>query len=126
MTKHPEVRCEGAQVHDEAVEAVKSRLPQETELCELAEFFRIFGDSTRIRILYALYEAEMCVCDLAQLISMSQSAISHQLAVLRANKLVKYRREGKTVFYALDDDHIFSILAQGMEHIKEGQYGSRM
>lgn len=120
MNKYDEVCCDERATHGEAIENVKHRLPDDVELTDLAEFFRIFGDSTRIRLLYGLYESEMCVCDLAELLSMSQSAISHQLAILRANKLVKYRRDGKTVFYALDDDHIFSILAQGMEHIKEG------
>jgi len=120
MRSDEDICCEENVVHEGALEAARKLLPDEVELCDLAEFFKIFGDSTRIRILYALYESEMCVCDLAELLRVSQSAISHQLALLRASKLVKYRRDGKTVFYSLDDDHIFSILAQGMEHIKEG------
>ena len=120
MRPEDDICCEENVVHESALEAARKLLPDEVELCDLAEFFKIFGDSTRIRILYALYESEMCVCDLAELLRVSQSAISHQLALLRASKLVKYRRDGKTVFYSLDDDHIFSILAQGMEHIKEG------
>jgi len=88
-------------------------------LYELAEFFRVFGDSTRIRILYSLLEGEMCVQDLAQVLSISQSAVSHQLQTLRANRLVKYRRDGKTVYYSLADNHIFSIISQGMEHLEE-------
>lgn len=112
--------CDETVVHEKALDEARRRLPDEIALSDLAEFFRIFGDSTRIRILYSLYESEMCVCDLAQLLGASQSAVSHQLATLRANKLVKYRRDGKTVYYSLDDDHIFSILAQGMEHIQEG------
>ena len=79
----------------------------------------MFGDSTRIKILYALLESEMCVCDIAQLLGLTQSAVSHQLRVLKANKLVRNRREGKTVFYSLDDDHVRSILEMGMEHLEE-------
>ena len=94
-------------------------MPQEEMLCELSEFFRVFGDSTRIRILYALSRSEMCVSELCELLGASQSAISHQLQILRASRLVKYRRDGKTVFYALDDEHIFSIINLGIEHIKE-------
>ncbi len=94
-------------------------MPDESILCELSEFFRVFGDSTRIRILYALSKSEMCVCDLAGVLGVSQSAISHQLQVLRSSRLVKYRREGKTVFYALDDEHIFSIINIGLEHLEE-------
>ena len=120
MNKCDDVMCGENVIHDKAIEEARKSLPDELSLSDLAEFFRIFGDTTRIRILYALYECEMCVCDLGELLGASQSAISHQLALLRANKLVKYRRDGKTVFYSLDDDHIFSILAQGMEHIKEG------
>ncbi|WP_418565101.1 ArsR/SmtB family transcription factor, partial [Neglectibacter timonensis] len=93
--------------------------PQEETLFDLAELFKVFGDSTRIKILYVLFEAEMCVCDIAQLLGMTQSAISHQLQVLKKSKLVKYRRDGKTVFYSLADDHVRSILDQGMEHVAE-------
>lgn len=94
-------------------------MPDDGILCELSEFFRVFGDSTRIRILYALSKSEMCVCDLSKVLGVSQSAISHQLQVLRSSRLVKYRREGKTVFYALDDEHIFSIINMGIEHLEE-------
>lgn len=93
--------------------------PNEDLLYELAEFFRVFGDSTRIRILYALLNCEKCVQDISQELNLSQSAVSHQLQTLRANRLVKYRREGRTVYYSLDDNHIFSIINQGMEHIEE-------
>lgn len=120
MNTTDDLRCEETEVHAKALEEAQSRLPDEIKLSDLAEFFRIFGDSTRIRILSALYECELCVCDLAELLGASSSAVSHQLAILRANKLVKYRRDGKTIYYSLDDDHIYSILAQGMEHIKEG------
>ena len=99
--------------------AVKSHLPDEELLYDLAELYKVFGDSTRIKILYALFEAEMCVCDIAQLLGMSQSAISHQLRVLKQSRLVKFRREGKTVFYSLADDHVYRIINQGMEHIAE-------
>ena len=89
------------------------------ELYDLAELFRIFGDSTRIRILYVLFESEMCVCDIAQLLGMTQSAISHQLRLLKNARLVKARREGKTVFYALADDHVKTIIGQGLDHVRE-------
>ena len=88
-------------------------------LFDLSELFKIFGDSTRIRILYVLFESDMCVCGIAELLGMTQSAISHQLAVLKKAKLVRYRREGKTIFYSLSDDHVRTILDQGMEHIAE-------
>ena len=94
-------------------------MPDEDELYDLAELFKVFGDSTRIRILFVLFEAEVCVCDLAAALSMTLSAISHQLRILKQNKLVKCRREGKSVFYSLADDHVWSISAQGREHIVE-------
>ena len=105
--------------HDEIVERVQKEMPGEDTLYDLTELFRIFGDSTRIRILYVLFEAEMCVCDIAQLLGMTQSAISHQLRVLKNAKLVQFRREGKTVFYSLADSHVRTMLDQGMEHIRE-------
>ena len=91
---------------------------EETELYDLAELFKVFGDSTRIRILFELFEAEVCVCDLAEAPNMTQSAISHQLKILKQSKLVKSRREGKSIIYSLDDDHVRSIIAQGREHIE--------
>ena len=94
-------------------------MPDDEVLYELADLFRVFGDSTRIKILYALFESELCVGDLAQLLDVSQSAVSHQLRVLKDSKLVRFRREGKTVFYALDDDHVRSILSMGIDHIEE-------
>lgn len=93
--------------------------PNDNDLYELAEFFRVFGDSTRIRILYSLLDGEKCVQDISQSLALTQSAVSHQLQILRANRLVKYRRDGKTVYYTLADDHIFSIINQGIEHIEE-------
>ena len=111
--------CEFMHAHDEIVERVRKEMPGEDTLYDLTELFRIFGDSTRIRILYVLFEAEMCVCDIAALLGMTQSAISHQLRVLKQSKLVKCRREGKTVFYALADEHVRTIIDMGMEHLCE-------
>ena len=116
---HQAPHCEYLFVHQDIVDRVNRQMPGEEQLFDLAELFKVFGDSTRVRILFVLFEAEMCVCDIAQLLGMSQSAISHQLAVLKKAKLVKYRREGKTVFYALADSHVATILGQGMEHITE-------
>lgn len=106
-------------VHEDIVNRVMQVMPADQQLLDLAEFFRVFGDSTRIRILYVLSQSEMCVCDIAGLLKMGQSAISHQLRVLKQMRLVKFRRDGKTVFYSLADGHIETILAQGMEHICE-------
>ncbi|MEA4932421.1 MAG: metalloregulator ArsR/SmtB family transcription factor [Lawsonibacter sp.] len=111
--------CEENLIHQGMVEQVRSLLPEDEVLYDLAELFKIFGDSTRVKILYALLEAELCVCDIAKLMEVSQSAVSHQLRVLKASKLVKFRREGKTVFYSLADEHVIRILSQGMEHILE-------
>ena len=111
--------CEITQVHQGAVDQVRQVLPSEDTLYDLTELFRIFGDSTRIRILYVLFESEMCVCDIAQLLGMTQSAISHQLRVLRSSKLVKFRRDGKTLYYSLADEHVCRIISQGMEHVEE-------
>lgn len=111
--------CDGMHPHAKAIEALEQEMPQEEILYDLAELFKVFGDSTRIKILYVLFQSEMCVCDIARLLNMSQSAISHQLRVLKQAQLVKYRREGKTVFYALADAHVQTILNQGLEHIEE-------
>ena len=105
--------------HDEIVERVQKEMPGEDTLYDLTELFRIFGDSTRIRILYVLFEAEMCVCAISALLGMTQSAISHQLKALKNARLVKSRRDGKTVFYSLADDHVKTIIDQGLEHILE-------
>ncbi|MCC2256609.1 metalloregulator ArsR/SmtB family transcription factor [Intestinimonas aquisgranensis] len=112
-------RCETVQVHRDIVEKVDAEMPDEEILYDLAELFKLFGDSTRIKILYVLFASEMCVCDIAQLLGMSQSAISHQLRALKQAKLVRYRREGKQVFYSLADGHVRTILGQGMEHVAE-------
>ena len=111
--------CDYMHVHEDIVAQVNETMPDEEILYDLAELFKIFGDSTRIKILYVLFEAEMCVCDIASLLGMSQSAISHQLRSLKQSKLVKYRREGKTVFYSLADSHVRTILDQGMEQVAE-------
>lgn len=113
------VRCDCNHIHDEVLNRVNASMPDDETLYDLAELFKIFGDSTRIKILYVLLESEMCVCDIAQLLGMTQSAISHQLRSLKQSKLVKYRREGKTVFYSLADSHVRSIMDQGMEHVAE-------
>ena len=111
--------CEGEEIHEELLRIAKEKMPEETELYDLAELFKVFGDSTRIRILFVLFETEVCVCDLAQALNMTQSAISHQLKILKQSKLVKNRREGKSIFYSLADDHVRTIIAQGREHIEE-------
>lgn len=103
----------------DAIDRVNAEMPDESILYDLAELFKIFGDSTRIRILYVLSEAEMCVFDIARLLNMTQSAISHQLRALKQAKLVKYRRDGKTMFYSLADGHVKTILSQGMDHVCE-------
>ncbi len=111
--------CDIVCVHNDLLGKVNEMMPDVDVLYDLAELFKVFGDSTRIRILFVLFEAEVCVCDLAEALSMTQSAISHQLKLLKQAKLVKSRREGKSVFYSLADDHVRTIIAQGMEHIVE-------
>ncbi len=105
--------------HEDVVKNVLEHQPDDEVLYDLAELFKVFGDSTRIRILYALFETELCVGDIAQILNLSQSSVSHQLRILKANKLVKFRREGKIMFYSLDDEHVRAVLAMGMEHIEE-------
>ena len=119
MAIHDVECCEHTQIHGEIVKAVHEKMPDEDELYDLAELFKVFGDSTRIRILFVLFEAEVCVCDLAEILNMTQSAVSHQLRILKQSKLVNARREGKSVFYSLADNHVRSIIAQGREHIEE-------
>ena len=112
--------CSENKVHPDLLKIVHDTMPEETELYDLAELFKVFGDSTRIRILFVLFEAEVCVCDLAAVLSMTQSAISHQLRILKQNKLVNGRlRHRKSVFYSLADEHVRRIIAQGREHIEE-------
>lgn len=105
--------------HEKDTLSLRQHMPDDDMLFDLADFFKIFGDSTRVKILWALSQSELCVGDIADLLSMSQSAISHQLKVLKQSKLVKNRRDGKTILYSLADDHVTSILKQGLEHIKE-------
>ena len=117
LDKEP-VCCETVEVHEDLLRIVEQTMPEETELYDLAELFKVFGDSTRIRILFVLSSAEVCVCDLARVLNMTQSAISHQLRSLKQNKLVKSRREGKSIFYSLADGHVSTIIAQGRDHIE--------
>ena len=118
MSLHAEC-CEEQCVHKELVERVLEHQPDEDALYDLAELFKVFGDSTRVRILYALIDEELCVCDLSEALDMTQSAISHQLQILRSSKLVKSRREGKQIYYSLADAHVVTIMAQGLDHILE-------
>ena len=120
MTKSDMIpECKECETHDNIVERAREGMPEDEILYDLAELYKVFGDSTRIKILYALFEEELCVCDIASLLGMSASAISHQLRVLKQACLVRYRRDGKTIFYSLADDHVRSIIGQGMEHIGE-------
>lgn len=112
-------RCDCSVIHEDTVNLVKAKMPSEENLYDLAELFKVFGDTTRIKILCALVEAEMCVCDIAALLNMSQSAISHQLRILKQARLVRYRREGKIVYYAIDDEHVKQIFDQGLIHLNE-------
>ena len=111
--------CSCNVIHKEVVENVKNKLPKEETLYDLAELFKVFGDSTRIKIICSLFESEMCVCDLSVLLNISQSAISHQLRVLKSARLVKFRRAGKVIYYSLDDEHIKQIFDAGLHHINE-------
>nr|WP_317283482.1 metalloregulator ArsR/SmtB family transcription factor [uncultured Sellimonas sp.] len=111
--------CDCMELHGDCIKKVEEAMPDEETLNDLAALFKVFGDPTRVKILYVLFRSELCVCDLAEVLQMTQSAISHQLRVLKQMKLVKNRREGKTVFYSLADDHIQTIMNQGMEHILE-------
>ncbi|MEG0614253.1 MAG: metalloregulator ArsR/SmtB family transcription factor [Oscillospiraceae bacterium] len=112
-------KCDCSEPHRDVIEQVGRAMPDEEILYDLAELFKVFGDSTRVRIICVLFESEMCVCDIAELLNMTQSAISHQLRVLKQARLVKFRREGKTVIYSLEDAHIKEIFAQGFKHITE-------
>ena len=120
MTKsNTAVLCGAKHRHEDAIRLVAEHMPAEEALADMAELFKVFGDSTRIRILYCLFASEMCVCDIATLLNMTQSAISHQLSVLKKSKLVKSRRDGKVVFYSLADSHVRTMLDQGIEHVTE-------
>ena len=119
MAIHDVECCDDVHIHADAVKRVHEHMPDEDELYDLAELFKVFGDSTRIRILYVLFESDMCVCDLAQALNMTQSAVSHQLKILKQAKLVSGRRDGKSVIYSLADNHVRTIIDQGREHIEE-------
>lgn len=119
MNREEIERCDCMQVHHEVVDRVHQDMPDDEILYDVADLFKVFGDCTRIKILYALFESEMCVCDIADLLGTSQSAVSHQLRVLKQSRLVKYRREGKTVYYSLADAHVKTIFDQGLEHVLE-------
>ncbi|MDR1469917.1 MAG: metalloregulator ArsR/SmtB family transcription factor [Spirochaetaceae bacterium] len=111
--------CECSVIHEDVVAAVRKDMPDDETLLDLADLFKVFGDSTRVKIICALLRAEMCVCDIAALVGMSKSAISHQLRTLRQTRLVKYRREGKVVYYSLQDEHVGTIFGQGLTHVSE-------
>ena len=111
--------CEITTIHEDVIQKVKENMPEENVLYNLGEFFKLLGDGTRIKILNALFYSEMCVCDIAALLGMTQSAISHQLRGLKQGRFVKHRKEGKSVYYSLDDEHIKHIIEQGLTHIKE-------
>lgn len=119
MEKYEVECCDTYHLHEHVVHEVEKHMPEEEIIKELADFYKVFGDATRIKILYVLLQSELCVCDLAEVVGMTQSAVSHQLRMLKQMKLVKNRREGKTVYYSLADGHIQTILSQGMEHIAE-------
>ena len=106
-------------IHEDVVARVQAKMPEETPIYEVSELFKVFGDSTRLRILFVMFEEELCVGDLAEKLGMTQSAISHQLKILKQSKLVKTKRDGKMIYYSLADEHVRSIIAQGLEHIEE-------
>ena len=112
-------RCDCNTIHEEVVNEVRKHMPEEESLLNLADLFKVFGDSTRVKIVCALLHSEMCVCDIAVLLGMTKSAISHQLRALRQTKLVKYRKDGKIVYYSLDDEHVGNIFEQGLFHVCE-------
>lgn len=111
--------CENTIIHTEVVNKVKEKMLDDDKLIDLAELFKVFGDSTRMKIICALLQSELCVCDLASVIGSTVSAVSHQLRLLKQSKLVKYRKDGKTVYYSLDDNHIYEIFKKGCEHLEE-------
>ena len=111
--------CSCAIIHEDVINEVKKHIPKEEILYDLSDLFKMLGDSTRIKVLCALFQSEMCVCDIAALLGMTQSAISHQLRVLKQSRLVKYRKEGRVVYYSLDDEHVKNIFDQGLLHISE-------
>ena len=111
--------CEGHELHTGAIEQAAHNLPVEASLCELSEFFSIFADRTRLSILFAIERAPLCVCDIAELLSTTKSAVSHQLKLLRQANLVRYEKRGKNVFYSLADQHVRDIIDKALEHLNE-------
>lgn len=112
-------KCDCTIIHEEVVAEVRRNMPEEENLLDLADLFKVFGDSTRVKIICALFQSEMCVCDIAALLGMTKSAISHQLRVLKQAKLIRNRRDGKVVYYSLDDEHVKNIFDQGLSHVSE-------
>ena len=108
-------------IHQEVVDAVREKMPDDELLLDLADCFKLFSDSTRLKILYALMEAEMCVCDISVLLGMTKSSVSHQLRVLKQSNLVKYRKAGRVIYYSLADDHVRTICRMGLEHVREDE-----
>ena len=123
--KNEKMKCDCNVIHEAVVNRVLQQMPPEEKFYDLADLFKVFGDSTRIKIIWALFKAEMCVCDIASLLNMTQSAISHQLRVLKQARLVKRRRAGKVVFYSLDDKHVELIFDQALNHINEEKAGKK-
>lgn len=119
LRDYTEEMCQESCVHAQVLERVKTNMPDDETLCDVAEIFKVFGDVTRTKILSALFEAELCVCDISEIVKMSPSAVSHQLRILRQTKIVKSRRQGKEVYYSLDDEHISKIYRMALDHLKE-------
>lgn len=119
MTDNEILRCDCNIIHEDVVASVRTQMPPDENLYDLAELFKVFGDTTRVKIMWALDKSEMCVCDISVLLNMTKSAVSHQLRVLKQARLIKYRKEGKNVYYSLDDEHIRGIFEMGMSHIGE-------
>ncbi len=112
-------RCDCSSIHEDVVYAVRAVMPDDDTLLDVADIFKVFSDSTRVKILCALMHAEMCVCDLSVLLNMTQSSVSHQLRILKQADLVKYRKAGKVIYYSLADDHVVTIFNEGLEHATE-------
>lgn len=123
LQDYTEDMCQEAHIHENVLEQVKSNMPDDDTLCDVAEMFKVFGDITRTKILSALFEAELCVCDICEIVKMSTSAVSHQLRILRQTKIVKSRRCGKEVYYSLDDEHISKIYRMALDHLEEERNG---
>jgi len=120
MAKRTDIKgCDCSIIHRDIVDSVRGRMPENGAMLGLAELFKVLGDYTRVKIISALFQSEMCVCDIAALLGMTKSAISHQLRVLKQSRLVKFRRDGKVIFYSLDDKHITNIFNQAFSHITE-------